>query len=365
MTHFKLAASLALTSAILVGCGGSDSDDSGTQTPTLSANAAEVLIDASSGAQAKMSLNTGAIENSDAWHVSYQKRVGFSVNGGLSGSGNVSGCIAHQYDALFNGSAPVQAEFEKLNQTNTIANFNAVTKDSCTDFEVDSLKTQIDMLDWVDYDFATHTVRGALLGNGFLIRHADGDTYSRLNVATLTGKVVTVKSELWDKNAGQYNPQITSVDLDFSTRIYYDLDTNAIVTASDAWDISIEAAGRSYNIQVNGGISGSGRGAVGYLSDSQNAYNVTDPTPSREPGRVYMYFADSAVGPMTTPGNYGALQYGVGGGHKMWPTFTTYLLKEETGASVFQYYKVQVISNLGKNEDLGSGNIVYRYEVLN
>lgn len=153
---------------------------------------------------------------------------------------------------------------------------------------------------------------------------------------------------------GAFASTVDSPILDFSnTTVYWDMETNSIVSDEDDWELSVRVAGRDYQIQVNGGASGDGEAGVGVLQVS-DAYSVTDP---ENVGQVYKYFGDSVSGALSTPGSYGPLQYSVEGNHLMWPTFATYLLKDSTN----NLFKMQVLSNYGTEGTDLSGNIVFRY----
>jgi len=359
----KTLLALIISSVLLSGC--DDSSDSSESTSTSDDTAVTyslVTLDAASDTTqaAYLDLVSGSAVTDDTWQVAYQKSVGFKLNGGSSGSGEVSACIAHQYTALFDDDGEaVEDEFSALTASSTESDFNNVDATSCTDFSYDEVETEIDTDDWLDYDSTTHQI-SAKAGNGWIIRSADGNSYSRVKVDALSSSSVTLSSELW--NGSVFAAAENSAELDLSSgSVYWDLETNTVVTESDEWDLRFVIDGYDYSIQVNGGVSGDGEAGVGYLLlSSGDVDDVTDPTSSSE---IYSYFADTASGTLSSPGNYGPLQYNVGGAHKMWPTFTTYLVKDEaaTGASLF---KVQVISNYGEEGDLASANVVFRYEEL-
>ena len=133
------------------------------------------------------------------------------------------------------------------------------------------------------------------------------------------------------------------------------METNSLVTSSDAWELSIERAGQAWNIQINAAVSGTGTAGVGYvLVESGSAFDVTNPKASGD--EIYKFYTDTAKTALSAPGNYGAFQYGVAGGHNMWPTFTTYLFKDGD-----RFFKAQVVSNYGEDGTLASGNLYVRY----
>lgn len=365
---------------VLSGCGSSSSDggngtpnpgtpspgtpNPGTPTPGVSFEI--MTMDATDPTNpAKLNLSTGKTVSDDSWHFAYQRYIGFKTNGGTSGDRNVSACLGYTYDALFDDSnKSVKAEFEKLTADNTKAAFEAVKKEDCnaSQFKLDTITTQIDTGDWLDADYSMGApVFSAKTdsNNSWIIRSADSSAYARVKVKTLTvvfggstTRKVVLASEKW--NGAAFDAAVDSPELDFSNdKVYWDLETNDIVTASDDWDLAISLVGRDYPIQVNGGASGTGTAGVGLVLNG-DATTVTDPT---DTAQVYKYFGDSAEGTMSEPGGYGPLEYSVAGQHKMWPTFAVYIFKDGD-----DYYKAQILSNYGADGTLGSGNITVRYE---
>ncbi|TEW53961.1 hypothetical protein E2R68_10780 [Psychromonas sp. RZ22] len=369
---FKYNALALITASLLVtACGSSSSSsDNGNTTEDgeqeITSNYETVELDATDGSTAvQLDLASGAIVTDDSWHLAYQKYLGFKLNGGSSGDAGVSGCIAHEYSSIFDSTgASIEDEFKLLTVSSTEDSFVAVTADSCTDFVEDSVATFIETEEWLDADYSAGApVYGAKAGNGWIIRSADGATYGRVSVnsvevvfgASTTRKLV-FNSELW--NGSVFETAQLSPELDFSEdQVYWDLETNSLVSATDDWELSVSVNGRDYPLQINGGASGTGQAGVGAVL-SDDLASVTDPT---DTAQVYKYFADTASGVLSGPGTYGPLQYAVAGGHLMWPTFTTYLIKDAQD----RLFKVQVVSNYGANGNSASGNLVLRYEELN
>ena len=380
------AAALVLPTALtLTACIGSSSssndgsgvDSSGVDGSGVEDNSSYTTLDAATvfPKAAYLDLASGHTVNSDEqWHLSYQKYTGFKTNGGTSGSGSVEACVAKEYPELFDSEKKaVKAEFEKLTKDSTLADFNAVNKAACSEFESDAIKTQIDMNDWVNADYSNPQapVFSAKTGdtNGWIVRSATKDinidkyNYARVKVKTLQivlGREPVRKAilsvEKWNHNNTNFDDAVDSPELDFSNgQVFWDMETNAVVTATDDWDMSIKLDGRSYAIQVNGGASGKGAAGIGLVMPSVQGgvAGVTDPTNTAQ---VYKYFGDTATGAMSKPGNYGALQYNVGGKHKMWPTYSVYLFKDGD-----KYYKAQVVSNYGPDGKAASGNLYIRY----
>lgn len=358
MLNTQLKTSVLLLAGVMTlglqGClDTSSNDDSDEGTPST-ANYAP--LDATSGAPAYLDLSNGqTVGNTDGWHLAYQKYVGFTINGGSSGDGEVQACIAHQYEDLYdeNGDA-VKAEFEVLTLESTLADFDAVTKTSCSDFSTDGVESQFK--DWYTYNSETHQVTvNNDDSNGWILRSADGNSYARIKATDYGSGGITFDYELW--NGSAFNAAVSTGTLDFSSgAVYWDMETNANnSTEMSGWDLKIVKDGYGHKILVNGGASGDGDAGVGSALMVANVDEVTNPTSTSQ---VYKYFGDSASGPMSSPGSFGAFEYGVGGdNHNMWPTFAVYLFKDGEN-----YYKAQVVSNYGEDGSAATGNLYIRYD---
>ncbi len=237
-------------------------------------------LDATAGPE-YLALDSGTVVTADqAWQFAYQKYVGFSVNGGISGDGDVSACVAHTPAGIYDTDGKtVQSEFEALTSVNTLADFEAVTSESCEkDFEADALETQIALEDWLAADYS----QGAPIysastetTNGWIVRSAadtDGNTnYSRVTVNEVfyeagVKRAITLSVENWDLNSETFLAASLSDEINFTTdRQFWDMETNTIVTESDDWELSIKVDGHNWLLQVNSGISGAGDAGIGYV----------------------------------------------------------------------------------------------------
>ena len=224
----------------------------------------------------------------------------------------------------------------------------------------DSVVTQVS---WYDYDFATHSMTAK--SDQWILRSAtknaatDTYAYGRFGIKTLdtaAGIKVVLGVEQWNSTTASFDSEIVSPEITYGTEpVYYDLETNVIVTAADDWDLSFVTSDRDPQIRVNGGASGLGSAGIGVLQTA-SAAEVTDPANTAQ---VYKYFSDQAEGALSSPSGYGPLDYGVGGGHNMWPNYAVYLVKQNE-----QMYKMQVLSNNGQDGTLSSGNLYIRYKAL-
>lgn len=217
------------------------------------------------------------------WHFSYQRGIGFTVNSGISGEGNIVACAAHTPNGLYNEDGTANADaFKALTYENTLASFEAVTAESCAaeDLIEDSLKTQISSDHWVDT--SAYPVVTALVStdNGWIVKSSTDDgngnfAYGRVAVSELdyqttnhipTKLAITLAVETWDDNGQVFEAVALSPELDFTMgKVYWDLETNEIAQEADDWELSVALNGRSLDIQVNGGASGNGDAGIGLV----------------------------------------------------------------------------------------------------
>lgn len=346
------------------GCSSSSDDDSGSTPPSTPITTGNTSTLDATKAKARIDLATGAIVQEEAvWQVAYQKYIGFSLKTG------VKACLAHEITALYAADKkPIEAEFNKLTKDNTLTGFNKVdinNADICTPV-ADTIKTQISSDAWWTYNMDP-TAGGKVTvntddTNGWILKSADGKAYARIKFTEFATRQHTMKMdyELWDTAAKVFKSKESTPGINFSDNtIYWDLETNSVSSSDNGdWELKFSKQGRDILIQLNGGASGKGQaGAAGKDGALQVASVdlVTDPTSTAQ---VYKYFADSAEGAFTKPGDFGPLQYGVGeGNHDMWPTFATYLIEDNSN-----FYKMQVISNKGESGSDPSATLVIRYD---
>lgn len=363
---------------MLSGCGADNNDtqkDEATITPPDSFNTLDVPV----GFEAtyiNLESGTSSTDSSQPWHIAYKRYNGFSLNSGVSGNGNVQGCIAWQADGAYNNQGqPVKAVIENLSASNTGAAFEQVNSNRCDNLSSDTLSTQISMTDWL---VASYGPQGPSFSastehsNGWIVRSASSDgngihQYARVKVEDVayqmgqpTIRKLKLSRELWDSNSESFTPAVTSDWLDFSTeRQYWDLETNAVVVSTSDWELSVtyNSAARSWDIQVNAGISGPGQAGIGLVTlPESHAFAVTNPT---NPQQVYTFFTDKADSIINKPGNFGPLEYNLKGTHDLTANFTVYRISDGTSD-----YKVQLLSNYGADGLLGSGNLHFRYAPL-
>ncbi|GLR62703.1 HmuY family protein [Marinospirillum insulare] len=362
-----LAISLALLllAGGLQGCNSSSDDDKDSSnngsTPPATSSANLATLDATK-AKARIDLATGkVVAEEEPWQVAYQKYIGFSLKTG------VKACLAHEITTLYDAdSKPIEAEFNKLNKDNTLASFNAVdinNTDICTPV-ADTVNPQISSDAWWTYNpdpaaagkVTVHTDTS----NGWILKSADGQAYARIKFTEFATRQYTMKMNVEQWSGSNFEPAVSTPDLDFSSSaVYWDLETNSVsATDNGDWELKFSKQGRDILIQVNGGASGKGQAGVAGKDGALQVASVDDVTDPTNTAQVYKYFADSAEGAFTKPGDFGPLEYGVGeGNHDMWPTFATYLIEDNSN-----FYKMQVISNKGESGSDPSATLVIRYD---
>ncbi len=370
-TSRKLLITLFSVPFLLAGCGGENKKEKTSElfsTLAVSVDQNPVYINLES--------NTYSTDSSQPWHLSYKRYNGFGLNGGVSGSGNVQGCIAWQAEGAYDSDGnPVKSVIQALTAATTKNQFDKVNNDSCTDLSRDQLSTQIGMDDWLSASYGptgpSFTAKTEN-SNGWIVRSASADgngmyEYARVKVTDIhyqpgnpAIRKLRFASERWDVNSMTFSAAQTSGWLDFSAgRVYWDLETNSAVSGSDGWELSVvyESGQRSWNIQVNAGISGTGSAGIGLVTSvNGNAFAVTDPTNTQQ---VYTFFTDKSDSIINKPGNFGPLEYNLLGTHDLTANFTIYRLTD--GAKSF---KVQVLSNYGADGNQGSGNLYLRHAHL-
>lgn len=357
-----ISMAVLLLTAGLQGCDSSSSDDDNNGSTSPDTLIEKVSVLDATKAKARIDLATGkVVEEENTWQVAYQKYIGFSLKTG------VKACLAHEITALYDAdSKPIEAEFSKLTKDNTLAGFNQVdinNTDICTPV-ADTIKPQISSEAWWTYNsdpaaagkVTVHTDTS----NGWILKSADGKSYARIKFTEFATRQYTMKMNVEKWNGSSFDAAMQTPDLDFSSETaYWDLETNSVSAIDNGdWELKFAKKDRDILIQVNGGASGKGQVGVAGKDGALLAASVDDVTDPTDTTQVYKYFADSAEGALTQPGDFGPLEYGVGeSNHDMWPTFATYLIEDNNN-----FYKMQVISNKGESGSDPSATLVIRYD---
>lgn len=380
MIKARWITTMALSSALLAGCGGSDNDiaDNPGGSDIKGDGVSEAVIDATSyDTVAYFNLASGrvvALSEAEAaastdWHIAF-KRYDVRLNGGASGSGRVVGAVGATQDDFYDGAgepianvfvnATANSELEHL-----LADFTEPARWS-SDAIVSTLGE-----DWYVYDY-TNGNMSANDTKGYLIRSAEGDSYARLRVTdftfpTRTGEGITSFNLAFDVQPGG---QVTftgtatftgSIPAEGGERCF-DFDTNATVdcASSNAWDIVLGFSGRTLYLRTNSGPSGPGAGgAFGPFDWTDLAAYTSATTDTEGAPLASRYSADSTGGVFVGSSWYA---YGMAGGHQLWPNYRVYLIDVDANDDSSAVYAVQITGYYGDSHGSGaSGQPVIRW----
>ncbi len=224
------------------------------------------------------------------------------------------------------------------------------------DFHADESTHAID--GWYSYDPSTHSVSAD--GQTFFIVES-GDDYAKFSVSDLVQvgfgmTSITIERSVQLQSDSAFGAAVSEsfISTDCTEDIYIDLISLQQVTSADAWDLSIPCADGAMSYEIN-------------VSSDNRAIN--DPTYTEadsvdvDAARYYPWLESIEVTyAMTTYGDknsgYGWGDYGVNGGHGLWPNFAIYIIRTPTA-----YYKFQ-ITNYYHSETQSSGTYTFRFEPL-
>jgi hypothetical protein len=235
---------LAFTSIGLAACGGDDSNNS-TETvaddiidtnpvsnveettyQTLQVNAADYeewkYISLVNGSI--LELTDDAASTSTDWHVAL-RRTAVKLNGGVSGPGAVVAAVADTQAEFYDSEGVANASVF----TNADADIEAEALDVAYDLSILSFTSdsyEPAMTDWYAYDFTTHQI-SADTSVGYLIRHADNATYSKLFIDAVSYSDITVRYTTQAADTSQFADSENTFSASFaeeSTDLCLDLD---------------------------------------------------------------------------------------------------------------------------------------------
>ncbi|WP_221796373.1 HmuY family protein [Oceanobacter mangrovi] len=376
-----LLATLALT-----GCGSdsdSDSTDSASDTSTdtdtdtstdtesdyttLQVNSASYsswkYIDLSAGTVLDLSDEEAA--SSTEWDIALQ-RYNVKLNGGDSGPGNVQAALADAQDEFYDddGNA-IASVFTNADADTEAAALSVVYDTSSLSYQADAYEPAT--TDWYAYDFTTHTI-SADTSVGYLVRHADAATYSRVYITAVgsTGislSYITQAADTVQFAETEYSFSATFADdasSSDSTLICLDLDSSAAVDcdSSDDWEWMYEynASSHAVNIWTNGGVYGDGSAAVFGPIDSTELAEYTSATLVDSTDISGHYSTDSSTGLFSEQSWW---EYNLTSSHLLWPNFRTYLIDLDSSDDSSDQIALQ-ISDYYSLGDSGSPELRFR-----
>lgn len=334
---------LAFISIGLTACGG-DSDNSSNAADTVD----DVVDEVAENTYQTLSVNAASYENwkyvnltqgtvldldeesaatSLNWHIAL-RRTEIKLNGGVSGSGSVTAAVADMQEEFYDAEGIADVSVF------TNADADIEVQALAVAYDVSALTYQTDtyepaLTDWYVYNTTTHQI-GANTDVGYLLRHADGVTYSKLIIDAVSYTDISVRYEIQAEDTVQFAGGEHTFSAEFTddaTELCLDLDTESAIDCANSadWDLRYEVnlSARAINIWTNGGVYGSGNGAVFGSIDAIELAEYTSATNLDSYDISGHYLQDSSHSIFADSSWYA---YNLNGSHKLWPNFRTYLI---------------------------------------
>jgi len=377
----------ALGFAFLVGCGGSSSSSSTVPDPSLpdpnEDRFSQIQLDASSNTDyVYLNLDRGEVmdfsaaqaSGSQDWHIAF-RRFSVQLNGGASGSGDVAGALVGSQDDFYTEDGdPNVSVFTNATPNSELAVLLADYEEPgiWIKDKVVTLLTGPSALDggWYIYNPAGGSM-SANSANGWLLRSGEGNSYARMRATELTFNTragagvesFTFEFDVQSSGSNTFNDTATftgSLPAE-GGELCFDFDANATTACvGAAWDLKIAFFGRDFYLRSNGGVSGSGNGAVfgsfpwSELSLWSNA--------TQDPGGVSVaarYQSDTTSGVFDQHSWYA---YNLLGMHRLWPNYRTYIVDTRQGDESSSRHLVQIV---GYYDATGAGGFpILRWRTL-
>ena len=374
MKQTPIYLAIAASSMLITACGGSNKSDETTPAedpiPAAPEESFTSISNLSTGSRSEPTTvyfdldNNAVVEISDLeaetnedWDIAFNRTKVYvnqyaSSQVALYYTGNASDYYDDNGDPIVESFINATAETEE----DAFNAFESSMIPSEASFETDE---NVDAIDgFYNYNFQTHVV-SANTEAAFIIS-SDG-TYSKFSAVNITteGRSIaelTLSIATQADDATEFGEAIDVVisAADCAGDLYVDNDTQSVVTESDDWDLRIPCAdgGASFEIHIAGdaqAISGeSANGLTGVDAENASFYPwVSDITTVR----AFVEYGDENS-------SYGWGEYGVNGGHTLWPNFATYVIRTETADYKFQ------ITSYYDTETSASGSYSFRFEVL-
>ena len=360
--QYKLAW-LILSALALMACGGDNNSDDSTdddqEFTSMQLNAAsyEDWVYVNLTQATVVELTAEEAPNSTDWHMAF-RRSEVKLNGGVSGAGNVAGAVGDAQAEFYDDEGnPIVSVFTNADADIEAKALNASYDASALSYVQDSNQPAI--ADWYLYNPSDHTI-SANTDVGYLVRHADGESYSRLFIDEASYEGITLSYVIQAANTDQFAEEEHSLSVSFEegqTQLCLDLDTNTTVDCSETtvWDLiyEVDTAARAINIWTNGGVYGEGNGAAFGAIDATELTDYTSATIQNGYDFSNHYSQDSSSSIFVASSWYA---YNLTEEHKLWPNFRTYLIDLDPSDSESNQYALQ-ISNYYSLGDSGSPEI--------
>ncbi len=368
---------LAATTVLMTGCG-SDSDsnsggdnnggeDGGSDVSyeAMSINAASytdwVYVSLANGEV--LTLDEATAATSTDWHIAF-RRSNIKLNGGVSGSGAVKGAVADAQDDYYTDGAANASVFTNASADTEAAALDVEYDTSDVEYVTDTYATAFD--NFYVYDSTTHQI-SANTDSGWLVRHADNATYSKVTISQLSYAGIDLEWVTQAADTQQFAGNALTLSETFAdgdTLLCLDLDTQQSVDCDSAaadWDLQYEVNldTRAIRMWTNGGVRGTGNGGVFGELEVATLADYTSATDVNGQDISSHYVADSSASVFSEHSWYA---YNLNGEHKLWPNYRTYLVDLDSADETAAQYTLQVANyySLG-----GSGSPEIRFQLLN
>ena len=281
---------------------------------------------------------TPSANQSAAWDIAFFA-TNVTLNGGQAGPAGVTGfCVCQNTTATNDQILAMTAESEE-------ADFDAVTAvPAGATFVADVLTPAI--AGWFTGTGASATAEPS---KTFLVRLSDSLSYAKVHITALSGASATSPGRVTLEYAVQASPtaalgptQTLTVDVASGAKSI-DLNSGTISTSATEWDIRLDG----FNILVNGGISGAGKGGAAAGTGS-----FASITTAKIQDQAYQI--DRYAGVFGTSRFY---RYNISGNNRISPTFDVYLIKRGTVV-----YKLQIIDYYNATNQ--PRHVAFRYKQI-
>ncbi len=373
MKNHILNISLTLIAATLVACGGGSNSTDADKDASNALNSGEPtytnVFNVSTGTSSEpvfayydldadeelLLTESEAAENAE-WDIAFKRtKVYLNQNSSPAVSLFFTNNTGEFYDT--EGNADVTRFINATAETEENAFVNAdITIPADEEFHADESAAAID--GWYSYNPTTHQVSAD--DQTFFIVESGSD-FAKFNITDLvqdgfgmTSITINRSTQLSGETAFSPTASETFVSTDCTDDIYIDLINLLEVTAADNWDLSLPCTEGAMSFAIN--IGDDNRAISDINTTAENAIDIDALryypwVDNVEVTHAFTTYGDSNSG-------YGWGDYGVNGGHGLWPNYAIYVIKTPSA-----YYKFQ-ITNYYDSETEASGTYSFRYEIL-
>ncbi|MCF6323220.1 MAG: hypothetical protein L3J89_02680 [Gammaproteobacteria bacterium] len=379
-----------LATAIVSGCGGSDSvvnngDPGSGNKPPPSSGITTLQIDATAGGfgtsptdpankYSYLNLKSGMVVNlsdaeaavSSAWHIAF-KRTSIKLNGGVSGPGTTQGAVADAQNDFYDAATgdAIASVFSNASPASELAAFEAVTTTNSLSFTEDRNIPYITGDGSSDGWWLNTATISANPDQWWLIKSATANSYAKFHVTDIVPASRDITLELFIQGAVDSAFSATATTWTAVIGVAggskcFDIDTAAEVdcTSSAAdWDLKVEVAGQDWSIWTNGGVSGSGSGGAFGSFDPAGAASYVSGTAAPGGTDISGFYRQDSAGGTFEDNTWYAYNVLNQSPPLLWSNYRVYAI--DTGTA---QYKLQILSYY--NQATVSGNYTVRFAPL-